>query len=54
LGGKEASIQQVYGDPTLNSSDSRHYNATIQGTDVLIAVGLQAGVMASEQGSFIW
>lgn len=44
LGGKESSLQGIYGDPSFNESDIRHYNATINGTDDLILVSIQDGI----------
>lgn len=42
IGGTEASFQQKYGDPSYNTNDIRHYDATINGAEVLIVVRLDS------------
>jgi hypothetical protein len=43
LGGTESNFQAAFGAPTLNASQSRHYETTINGTHVLIVALLGAG-----------
>ncbi len=43
LGGTESNFQAAFGAPTLNASQSRHYETTISGTHVLIVALLGAG-----------
>jgi len=43
LGGTESNFQAAFGAPTLNASQSRHYETTIAGTHVLIVALLGAG-----------
>lgn len=40
IGGTEASFRLKYGEPSFNKNDIRHYDATINGTSVLIVVRL--------------
>jgi hypothetical protein len=43
LGGTESNFQAAFGAPTLNASQSRHYDATISGTHILVAALVGAG-----------
>ncbi len=43
LGGTESNFQAAFGAPTLNASQSRHYETTIAGTHVLVIATLGSG-----------
>ena len=43
LGGTETNFQSSFGAPTLSASQSRHYDATIAGTHVLVIATLGPG-----------
>jgi hypothetical protein len=43
LGGTESNFQAAFGAPTLNASQTRHYDATLDGTQVLVIAQVGAG-----------
>jgi hypothetical protein len=43
LGGTESNFQAAFGAPTLNASQSRHYDATLDGAHILVVALVGAG-----------